>query len=99
MPATSPGGLFQDRGLEAAPLAVAQVLAQQHRGPVAGFRAAGAGLDLHEAVAGIGRVVEHPPEFQVLDAFLDLHRVGFQRDDRVVVVLLDRHLEQVGRVG
>jgi hypothetical protein len=92
-------GLFQQGGLEAATFAVAQVLAQQHRRPVAGLSAAGAGLDFHEAVAGVRRIVEHPPELQVLDAFFDLLGVGFQREQRVLVVLFHRHLEEVGRVG
>jgi hypothetical protein len=89
---------LEDSGLEAAPLAIAQVLAQQHRRPVAGFGAAGAGLDFDEAVAGVGRIVEHPPEFKVLDAFLDLLGVGLDGDDRLVVALVHRHLEEIAGV-
>jgi hypothetical protein len=60
------GFVFQ-RGLEALALAVLQVLAQQHAGPVAGLGAAGAGLDVDEAVQRVGRVVEHAPELEVMN--------------------------------
>jgi hypothetical protein len=64
----------------------------------AGLGAAGAGLDVHEAIERVGRVVEHPAEFQLLD-------VGFERGGVVgdglkaihVAVFL-RHLEQLGVV-
>ncbi len=45
-------------------LAVFQVHAQQHGGPVLGFGAAGAGLDFEEAGHRVGRVVEHAAEFE-----------------------------------
>ena len=53
MPATSPSDLFQHLDLEALALAVAQVHAQQHRGPVLRFGAAGTGLDVDEAVVRV----------------------------------------------
>ena len=65
MPATSPSRLFHHLGLEALALAVLQVLAQQHLRPVAGLGAAGAGLDVEEAVARVGRVVEHAAELEL----------------------------------
>jgi hypothetical protein len=61
-------GFFEHFGLEALALAVAQVLAQQHRRPVARLGAAGAGLDVDEAVVRVGRVREHAAEFDVADA-------------------------------
>ncbi len=91
-------GFFQQFGLEALAFAVFQVLAQQHRRPVAGFGAAGAGLDVDEAVAGVGRVVEHAAEFQRGDVLFDGGDVGLHGGERVVVVLVARHLEQFGGV-
>ncbi len=67
MPATSPSDLFEHLGLEALALAVAQVHAPQHRGPVLRLGAAGAGLDVDEAVVRVQRVVEHAPEFELGD--------------------------------
>jgi predicted thioesterase len=92
-------GLFQQFGLEALALAVFQVLAQQHAGPVAGFGAAGAGLDVDEAVVGVGRVVEHAAEFEVGDQFLRLVEVAFDRRQGVLVVFVARQFEQVAGIG
>src|SRR5690606_21181131 len=43
-------GFLEDLGLEVLAFAVVQVLAQQHGSPVLGLGAAGAGLDVDEAV-------------------------------------------------
>jgi hypothetical protein len=59
MPATSPDETSSSSGLEAAPLAPAQVHAQQHLRPVLRLGAAGAGLDVDEAVAAIHLAGEH----------------------------------------
>ncbi|MNV36340.1 hypothetical protein D3C71_1278130 [compost metagenome] len=64
-------GFFKDLGLEALAFGVLEVLAQQHRGPVLRFRAARAGLDVQEAVQGIGRIREHAAEFQAFELFLE----------------------------
>jgi hypothetical protein len=76
MPATSPSVSSIHRGLEALALAVLQVLAQQHAGPVAGLGAAGAGLDVDEAVARVGRVAEHAAELELLDRRAQLGGLG-----------------------
>jgi hypothetical protein len=67
-------GFFHHFDLEAFAFAIAQVLAQQHRGPVLGFGAAGAGLDVDEAVVRVHRIVEHPAEFHAFDDFADFLR-------------------------
>ena len=90
---------FQQRGGEAAPLAVTQVLTQQHGRPVAGLGTAGARLDLQEAGAGVGRVGEHPPEFQPLHTFLDAKRLALQLFQCGIVVLGHRHFIQVASIG
>ena len=53
---------------------------------------------VEEAVAGIGRVVEHAAEFQRGDVFFQRGDVGLHGGERIVVVLLARHLEQFGGV-
>jgi hypothetical protein len=75
-----------------------QVLAQQHGGPVLGFGAAGAGLDVHEAVQRIGRIVEHAAEFQGFQAFAQGLAVGFDGDQGVVVIVGAGQFEQVAGV-
>ena len=54
MPASSPGALLQPAHLVAAPLGPARVHARQHLGPVLGFGAAGAGVDLDIGVVRVG---------------------------------------------
>ena len=87
-------GFLEQLGGEALAFAVAQVLAQQHRRPVLRFGAAGARLDLQEAVVGVGRVGEHAPELEVGDFAIDLLRVGFDGFEGGVVFLAARHLEE-----
>jgi hypothetical protein len=93
------GGLLHHLGLEALSLAVLEVLAQQHRRPVARFGAAGAGLDVDEAVARVERVVEHAPELELGDGRLELGGVGLDADQAVDVAFLLRHLVQLAVVG
>ena len=87
------------RDLEALALAIAGVLTQQHAGPVAGLGAAGAGLDVEEAVQRVGRVVEHPAEFQLFH--VGGQGVGFTLDggNAGLIVFLARHFEQFAVVG
>ena len=88
-------GLFHDFDLETLALAIAQVLAQQHRCPVLRFGAAGAGLDIDEAVVGIHRIGKHPAEFHVFDQFFQVVGVLFDGQQRVIILLFARHLKQV----
>jgi hypothetical protein len=92
-------GLFHHLDLEALALAIAQVLAQQHRCPVLGFGAAGAGLDIDEAVVGVHRVGKHAPEFQRFDLLAQRFGIGLDRLQRVVVVFLARHVEQIAGIA
>ena len=62
------GRFLEHLDLEALALAVAQVHAQQHRRPVLRLGAAGARLDVDEAVVRVHRIGEHAPEFEVGDA-------------------------------
>ena len=92
-------GFVFDLGLEALALAVAQVLAQQHAGPVAGLGAAGAGLDVDKTVQRVGRVVEHAAEFQALDDLFELGGFVFDVMQAGLVAFILAHLEQLGVVG
>jgi hypothetical protein len=92
-------GFFEHLDRVALAFAVAQVHAQQHRRPVLRFGAAGAGLDVDEAVQRVGRVVEHAPEFKSGNLFLDTVDVGNHRQQRLVVVFLARHLEQFAGIA
>ncbi|MNX49008.1 hypothetical protein D3C86_796020 [compost metagenome] len=92
------GRFVFDLRLEALALGVLQVLAQQHAGPVAGLGATGAGLDVDKGVQRVGRVVEHPAEFELLD-------VGFERGgvignglQAIEVAVFLRHFEELGVV-
>jgi len=91
-------GFFHDFHGEPLLFAEFQVHAQQHRGPVLSFGTASAGLDFEEAVRGVGRVVEHPAEFEGGNLLLDLGAVGLDRVQRIVVVFLAAHLEQLAAV-
>lgn len=92
-------GLFQHFGLEALAFAVLQVLAQQHRRPVARLGAAGAGLDVDEAIGGVHRAREHAAEFHVFDDGAHAGGVGLDGFDGVVVAFLAGQLEQLGGAG
>jgi hypothetical protein len=64
-----------------------------------GLGAASAGLDLDEAVVGIERIVEHPLEFEFGDLLCQPGDVGLDRDQRRVVLIGARHLEQLARIA
>jgi hypothetical protein len=55
-------------------------------------------LDVDEGVVRIGRVREHPAEFEIGDARFDLLRVGLAGEKRVVVGFFTGHVEQILRV-
>src|SRR5205085_7306759 len=56
-------GLLQELDLEAVLLGPARVHAQQHAGPILALGAAGARMDLHVAVVGIGLAREQRLHF------------------------------------
>jgi hypothetical protein len=106
-------GDLQRRALDAGDLAVAPlqlldleaplvaepgVHALEHRRPVLRFGAARAGLDVHEAVIRVEGVGEHAAEFEAGNALFEFFHVGKNRDQRRVVALGARHLEQLFRV-
>ena len=68
-------GLFQIFDLEAVLLGPARVHAQQHRGPVLAFGAAGAGVDFEIGVEAVGFAAEQRFELAAGDFLLQ----GFQR--------------------
>ena len=92
-------GFFQDFGLEALALAILQVLAQQHRCPVARLGAASAGLDVDKAVGGVHRAGEHAAEFHVFDNGAHACGVSLDSFDGLVVALFAGELEQFGGAG
>jgi len=92
-------GLFQHFDLEAFALAVAQIHAQQHGGPVLRLGAAGTGLDVDEAVVRIHRVREHAAEFHRRDALFDVLDVGGGAIQALIVVFCLCHFKQLGSIG
>ena len=91
-------GLVFNLCLEALAFGVAQVLAQQHAGPVAGFGAAGAGLDVEESIERVGRVVEHPAKFHLLDFGGHRSDFGLDAGHAGLVVFFTAHGKQLGVV-
>jgi hypothetical protein len=75
-----------------------QVLAQQHGSPVLGLGAAGAGLDVDEAVQGVGRVGEHAAEFERFQALAQGGAVLLDGEQGGVVVIRAGQFEQVAGV-
>jgi hypothetical protein len=92
-------GLLQQFRLEVLALGVAQVHALEHAAPVLRLGAAGAGLDLDEAVVRVERIAEHALELELGDLPAEPAGVGLDRLQRRVVVVGARHLEQLARVG
>ncbi len=89
---------FHQLGLPAAALAPAQVHAQQHLGPVLGFGAAGAGLDVDEAVGGVELAGEHALELELLDPGRDLFDILDHRLGGALVIVRLGHVQQFGRL-
>ena len=88
MPATSPSATSVISALKPALVGPAQVHAQQHLRPVLRLGAAGAGLDVEEAVVRIHLAREHALELEARDLAFD-----------PVHVLLDRAHHGLVRVG
>jgi hypothetical protein len=61
--------------------------------------AAGAGLDIDEAVVGIHRIVEHAAELHAFDQLAQAFGIGFDRLYGFFVLLFAGHLEQVAGVA
>jgi hypothetical protein len=94
MPATFAGAHFHQLGLPAAAFAEAQVHAQQHLGPVLRLGAAGAGLDVDEAVGGVEFAGEHAAELELLHARGDLADVADHGLDGAFVVVRLGHVQK-----
>jgi hypothetical protein len=92
-------GLFEHLGLEPFALTVTQILAQQHRRPIARLGAAGPSLNIDERIVRIGRIGKHPPEFHVGNAMFERPCIGLAGDERLVVVFFARHLEKILRIA
>jgi len=56
-------------------------------------------LDVEERVVRIGRVREHPAEFEIGDARFDPLCIGFAGEQCFVVAFLAGHVEQILRVA
>ena len=93
------GGGFEELGRKALRLAVLQVHAQQHLGPVLGLRAAGAGLDVDESIPGIVRAAEHALELEALDILAHHIDVAAEPAEGGLVLLRLGQIEQIRRVG
>ena len=72
-----------------------QIHAQEHGGPVLGFRTAGAGLDVDKTGVGVLGVVEHAAEFQA--RHLGFNGLGIFRHGQqgVIVPFGLGHVEQI----
>jgi hypothetical protein len=63
------------------------------------LRAAAPRLDVDEAIGGVERMVEHPPEFQIFDGLADFRHVALHCAHGGIVGLGPREAEQLGAVG
>ena len=79
--------LFQIFDLEAVLFGPARVHAQQHRGPVLAFGAAGAGMDLEIGIEAVGLAAEQRFELAARDFLLQGFQRGFGFRDHALVVL------------
>ncbi len=92
------GSFVLNGGRETLAFGIPQVLAHQHAGPVAGFGASGAGLNVDETIQRVGRIVEHPQEFEFLDFRLQLGGIAFDLQQAVFVAFVLAHFKQLGVV-
>ena len=77
-------------------LAPVQVHAENHRRPVLGLGAAGAGLDVHVAVALVMLLGEHAAELELPEDLLEAPELlGCLIEGRLVVILLRHVAEQL----
>src|SRR5690606_8114105 len=92
-------GQLDDLGTEAALVGPAQVHAQKDVGPVLGFGATGAGLDVQVAVVGVHLAAEHAAEFQLLEDFAQALDFGDDVVHRSFVIFLGSHFQQIPGIG
>lgn len=93
------GRQFHDGGVETAFISPAQVHSQQDVGPVLGFGAAGAGLDVQVGVVHVHLAAEHATEFQLGEVLVETCQLGDDIADRALIVLFDSHVQQVAAIG
>jgi hypothetical protein len=92
------GLVIGDAGLPAARLAVAQVHAQEHVGPVARLGASRPGVDAHESAALIVGAREHAGQLHRPDALLDPGDLLLELPLHLLVLLVLGQFEQLSSV-
>ncbi len=92
-------GFFEQLGLETFAFGVAQVLTQQHGGPVLSLGATSTRLNVKKAVHRIGRIREHPTKLHAFQQALEPIRIGFDGFKGGVVAIVGGHLKQFTRIG
>ena len=85
--------LADDLDLVVAPLGPADIHALEHQRPVLAFGAAGAGVNLHIAVVGIGLAGEERLHLALMRFGPELLqcRLGFRDDALIALLLAERH--------
>src|SRR5581483_1746650 len=82
------GLLLEELGPEPAPLAPAEVHAEEHLGPVLRLEPAGAGMNLDDRVAGVVLAAEELPELELREAGFDLLDLRAELVQRVRIAFL-----------
>ena len=77
----------------------AQVHAQQHFGPVLGFCAASARLNIEVGAIGIHLAAEHAPELKPADGLLESAQIADDLIDGIAVILVNSQRKQFFCVG
>ena len=93
------GRFLQHFDAEPPALAEFEVHAFEHRGPVLGFGASRARLNVEETVVRVHGIGEHAPEFHVGDDFLHRRDVASDGHHCRFVVFAARHPEQVACIA
>ena len=93
------GRRFDNLGLEPVLLGPAQVHPQYHLGPVLRLCTACTRLDVQVGVIGVELPGKHAPEFESLEFGLESPDVGLDFGDRVGIVFLDRHRQQLAGIA
>ena len=82
------GGSLEQLCLETFGISPAQIHPEQHFGPILGFGAAGAGLNVDERIVCIHFAAEHPAKFELGDLLLNSIEVCSDILERGVIVIL-----------